>query len=249
LGGRRFNRCASLSGAATGPRFCRARGASCLWWRATPYLSKLVTINIGRRGFIRVVTGAAAGMASGPFLIRRAHAQSKQPLVILYGVPRATMDAQNHINTYDESPLGNMFENLVDMSNPIDPYKGWRPMLAVSWKRLNETTFQFRLRENVKFHNGEPFDAEAVKFSVDRLLGRVDKSFLPPTVAWHAYDTINRAEPVDRYTVNVITKVPDPIVLNRFNGFGCAWCRRSSTANTRPPTCRTTPTGPDPTAW
>ena len=130
------------------------------------------------------------------------------------------MDAQNHINTYDESPLGNMFENLVDMSNPIDPYKGWKPMLAVSWKRVNDTTFQFQLRENVKFHNGEPFDAEAVKFSIDRLLGRVDKSFLPPTVAWHAYDTINKAEPVDRYTVNVITKVPDPIVLNRFNGFG-----------------------------
>jgi hypothetical protein len=43
----------------------------------------------------------------------------------------------------------------------------------------------------------------------------VDKSFLPPTVAWHAYDTINKAEPVDRHTVNVITKVPDPIVLNR----------------------------------
>jgi peptide/nickel transport system substrate-binding protein len=187
---------------------------------STPYLSKLLTINIGRRSFIRVATGAAAGMASGPFLVRRARAQSKQPLVILYGVPRATMDPQNHINTYDESPLGNMFENLVDMSNPIDPDKGWRPMLAVSWKRLNETTYQFRLRENVKFHNGEPLDAEAVKFSVDRLLGRVDKNFLPPTVAWHAYDTVNRAEPVDRYTVNVLTKVPDPIILNRFNGFG-----------------------------
>jgi ABC-type transport system substrate-binding protein len=157
-----------------------------------PYLSRLQTINIGRRGFIRVATGAAAGAAVGPFLIRRASGQSKQPLVILYGVPRATMDAQNHINTYDESPLGNMFENLVDMSNPIDPYKGWKPMLAVSWKRVNDTTFQFKLRENVKFHNGEPFDAEAVKFSIDRLLGRVDKAFLPPTVAWHAYDTINK---------------------------------------------------------
>ena len=186
----------------------------------TAYLSKLLTINIGRRGFIRMATGAAAGMAMGPYFVRRASGQSKQPLVILYGVPRATMDAQNHINTYDESPLGNMFENLVDMSNPIDPYKGWKPMLAVSWKRVNDTTFQFKLRENVKFHNGEPFDAEAVKFSIDRLLGRVDKDFLPPTVAWHGYDTINKGEPVDRYTVNIITKGPDPIVLNRFNGFG-----------------------------
>ena len=61
------------------------------------YLSKLPTINISRRGFIRVATGAAAGMASGPFLIRRASGQQKQPLVILYGVPRATMDPQNHM--------------------------------------------------------------------------------------------------------------------------------------------------------
>ncbi len=181
---------------------------------------KLATINISRRGFIRVAAGAGIGLATGPFLRRSRAGASSQPLVIVYGVPRATMDPQNHINTYDESPLGNMFENLVDMSNPIDPYRGWKPMLALSWKRLNETTFQFKLRENVKFHNGEDFDAEAVKFSIDRLLGRLDKNFIPPTVAWHAYDTINRAEPVDRYTVNIITRVPDPIVLNRFNGFG-----------------------------
>jgi peptide/nickel transport system substrate-binding protein len=106
------------------------------------------------------------------------------------------------------------------MSNPIDPYKGWKPMLALSWKRLSDTSFQFKLRENVKFHNGEPFDAESVKFSIDRLLGRVDKSFLPPTVAWHGYATINKADPVDRHTVNILTRGPDPIVLNRFNGFG-----------------------------
>jgi ABC-type oligopeptide transport system substrate-binding subunit len=116
----------------------------------TAYLSKLLTINVGRRGFIRVATGTAAAMASWPLPVRRAGGQGKQPLVILYGVPRATMDPQNHINTYDESPLGNMFENLVDMSNPIDPYKGWRPMLAVSWKRLNETTYQFRLRRALR---------------------------------------------------------------------------------------------------
>ena len=184
-------------------------------------LRKLRTVNVSRRGFIRMVTRAAAAAAAGPFILRstRSAAQGK-PVVLVYGVPRATMDAQNHINTYDESPLGNMFENLVDMNQPIDPYKGWKPMLALSWKRLSATSFQFKLREGVKFHNGEPFDAESVKFSIDRLLGRVDKSFKPPTVAWHAYDTIDRAEPVDRYTVNIITKVPDPIVLNRFNGFG-----------------------------
>ncbi len=187
------------------------------------FLRKVMTVNVSRRGFIRVFTRAVIGAASGPFLFSRsraAGAPADRPLVIVYGVPRATMDPQNHINTYDESPLGNMFENLVVMSNPIDPYTGWQPMLALSWKRLNPTTFQLKLREGVKFHNGEDFNAETVKFVVDRLLGRVDPNLKPPTVAFHAYDTVDRAEPVDRYTVNIITKVPDPIVLNRFHGFG-----------------------------
>jgi len=187
------------------------------------FMQKVSTINISRRGFVRALTRAAVGAAAGPFMLsptKAAGAPGERPLVILYGVPRATMDPQNHINTYDESPLGNMFENLVVMSNPIDPYNGWQPMLALSWKRLNPTTFQFKLREGVKFHNGEEFNAETVKFAVDRLFARVDPNLKPPTVAFHAYDTLDRAEPVDRYTVNIITKVPDPIVLNRFHGFG-----------------------------
>jgi MarR-like DNA-binding transcriptional regulator SgrR of sgrS sRNA len=39
--------------------------------------------------------------------------------------------------------------------------------LAESWRVVNDTTWQFKLKRNVKFHNGEPFDAEAVKFSVE----------------------------------------------------------------------------------
>lgn len=187
------------------------------------FLRKALTVNISRRGFVRVVARAAAAAASGPFLLSRsraAGAPAEKPLVIVYGVPRATMDPQNHINTYDESPLGNMFENLIDMSNPVDPYTGWKPWLALSWKRLGPTTFQFKLREGVKFHNGEEFNAETVKFAVDRLLARVDPNFKPLTVISHFYDTLDRAVPVDRYTVNISTKSPDPIVLNRFNGFG-----------------------------
>ena len=188
---------------------------------ANSYLQKLRSVNVSRRGFIKVLTRGAVAAATGPFFVSRSgRAATAKPLVIVYGVPRATVDPQNHLNTYDESPLGNIFENLIDMSNPIDPYKGWRPMLALSWKRVNEKTFQFKLREGVKFHNGEDFNAETVKFSIDRLLARVDPNFKPFSVTWHAYDPIDRAEPVDRYTVNIITKTPDPIVLNRFNGFG-----------------------------
>ena len=46
------------------------------------------------------------------------------------------------------------------------------PGLATSWESLDkDTRIRFKLRQGVKFHNGEPFDANAVKFTFDRLLG------------------------------------------------------------------------------
>ena len=42
------------------------------------------------------------------------------------------------------------------------------PCLAVKWERRDETTFRFELRRGVRFHNGERFDAEAVRFSLER---------------------------------------------------------------------------------
>ncbi len=190
------------------------------------WLERMRTINISRRGFIRVAAKylAAGGAAAttGPFIIGCRSAAPTTPsggqkeLVIIYGVPRATMDPQNHINTYDESPLGNIFETLVEMDRTIRP-DGWKPKLAVSWRRIDERTVEFKLREGVRFHNGEPFDAEAVKFTIDRFKGRVDPNLKPPHLTY--YGILDRAEPVDRYTVRVITSKPDPIIINRMSGF------------------------------
>jgi peptide/nickel transport system substrate-binding protein len=51
-----------------------------------------------------------------------------------------------------------------------DPQLRLQPHLAESYNRLNDTTWQFKLRSNVKFHNGEPLDATAVKYSIERVL-------------------------------------------------------------------------------
>src|SRR6476646_4340535 len=60
--------------------------------------------------------------------------------------------------------LHNIFEPLVTTS----PDHEIEPCLAVKWERRNETTFRFELRRGVRFHNGERFDAEAVRFSLQR---------------------------------------------------------------------------------
>ena len=70
--------------------------------------------------------------------------------------------------------------------------------------------WEVKLRQGVKFHNGEPFDATAVKFSFERI-NRAD--FKSPQKGWFA--TIEAVEIVDPYTVRFHTKVPDPAMPAR----------------------------------
>ena len=48
--------------------------------------------------------------------------------------------------------------------------------LAESWKALDDVTWQLRLRRGVVFHDGEPFNAEAVRFTFERVLDPSQKS-------------------------------------------------------------------------
>src|SRR5260370_10131188 len=79
------------------------------------------------------------------------------------------------------------------------------PALATSHKLVSEKVWEVKLRQGVKFHNGESFDANAVKFSLERIY-RAD--FKSPQKGW--FSTIERVEIVDPYTVRFHTKVPDP---------------------------------------
>lgn len=75
------------------------------------------------------------------------------------------------------------------------------PALAESWRSVNNTTWEFKLRRGVKFHNGEDFNAAAVKFSIERVLNADNKS------PWRGRIVdIDRVEVVDDYTVTIVTK-------------------------------------------
>jgi peptide/nickel transport system substrate-binding protein len=78
------------------------------------------------------------------------------------------------------------------------------PELAESWEWMDEVTLRWHLREGVTFHNGEPFNAEAVKFSLERILN--EETGAP----WRAslVNWLDRVEVVDEYTVDVISKFP-----------------------------------------
>ncbi len=135
--------------------------------------------------------------------------QSK--IVLAYGIAPETMDPQMHMNTLTESVLRNIFETLVVRGADM---KTLEPGLAESWQFLNDTTLQFKLRKGVKFHNGEVFNAEAVKFTIDRAWNPDQKAPLRSLVA-----PIKEVKIVDDYTVNVTTEKPDPLLVGRFAGY------------------------------
>lgn len=73
-----------------------------------------------------------------------------------------------------------------------------QPMLATSWSQLNPTTVQFRLRPNVRFHNNEAFDSQAVVASVNRMLTLGRPAGLHPELPLRGHHRRPGRRPPDR---------------------------------------------------
>ena len=133
-------------------------------------------------------------------------AAPKDTVVIAQGVDATTLDPHMHQETPTYNVCMNIYDGLVRRNTKEEIV----PNLAVSWKILNDTTWQFKLREGVKFHNGEEFDANAVKFSIERVIN--PKTHSPQISDLSAIDHV---DVIDKYTVNIVTKKPYPILLAR----------------------------------
>ena len=101
-------------------------------------------------------------------------------------------------NTMKGNLYGRLLHRKADLS--------LEPDLATKWEKLDATTWRFSLRQGVKFHNGNDFNADDVLFSHKRQTQESsDMSF--------ALATIEEIRKVDDYTIDIITKGPDPILL------------------------------------
>jgi len=105
----------------------------------------------------------------------------------------------------DEVVYGNVFEGLVH----IGRNGGVEPRLAESWEISPDgRIYVFHLRSGVRFHDGEPFDASVVKFTLDR--ARAADS---ANAQKASFEVIDHVEVVDPQTVRLVLKAPDTRLL------------------------------------
>ena len=123
-----------------------------------------------------------------------------------------TMDPHKQGDMVSMNVLINIFDTLTARGSD----DRLRPGLATEWKATSPTTWRFRLRRGVTFHNGEACDARAVKSSIERVLDPATKS---PIVELRY---VREVSVVDRYTVEVHTEIHDPILPEKLSLFGGA---------------------------
>src|SRR5262249_48987081 len=139
-----------------------------------------------------------------------AHAQSRKPtLTIALPSPPETFDPHQFRSVLSGSVVNLMGEGLM-VRDPVS--MEIKPLLAESWRNVNPTTWEIKLRRGVKFSNGEDFTGESVKFTIERAitskLNTLAKLTWPPSFG-------QEVTVVDPYTVRITTKIPDPLVPAR----------------------------------
>ncbi len=156
-------------------------------------------------------TGAAAAPTTAP--AAKPAASFKTPIVT-QGVDPETLDPHYGESGISANVFGNCFDTLVHYDRKMNIV----PVLAESYQTLDDkVTWRFKLRQNVKFQNGEPFNADAVKFTVERTMN-ADLRAKGLNDPFPSRSGIVKVNVVDPYTVDMVLKEPN-IVLPVFLTF------------------------------
>ncbi len=131
---------------------------------------------------------------------------SAQELKIGLSSNPAAVDPHFFNNDAISALCSHIYEPLIG----IDAEGKLLPTLAVSWRAVNDTTWEFKLRQGVKFHDGSDFTAEDVVFSLDRpaTIQNSPSSFTTYTKA------IVAKKIIDPLTIQLTTATPAPLLPN-----------------------------------
>jgi peptide/nickel transport system substrate-binding protein len=154
------------------------------------------------------------GLGESPLAQRRPPAikaqpklETRQKLIVAQETGPLTMDAHHVVDPATASIIEHMVEPLLELT----PKGEIAPKLAEKWEvSADATEFTLRLKKGIKFHDGQPFNAEAVKANFDRRL-----DFNAATKLYFLVAQIASVTVVNEHTVKIKTKVPfAPLLSN-----------------------------------
>jgi peptide/nickel transport system substrate-binding protein len=164
---------------------------------------------ITRRGFLAGAAGLLGSAAAAEALLARvagAQTTAKPTLVVGQSADVSKLDPHLSTTVNDIAITFNLYDNLLTRRRDGKLYAS----LASEWKLVNPTTWQFKLRQGVKFHNGDPLTSADVKFSFERSYDPNAK-----VITKSILNVIERIETPDPHTVVIVTKKPDPLLAAR----------------------------------
>ncbi len=135
----------------------------------------------------------------------------KTELVVGQAADVSTLDPQLSTVANDIFVTFNLFDNLIFRDRDLN----LQPMLATEWTQVDDLTWEFTLREGVTFHNGEPFGADDVEFTIERTYDPAAETRVATV-----FTTVEDVIPVDDLTVQFKTKAPDPLLPGRLAFYG-----------------------------
>jgi peptide/nickel transport system substrate-binding protein len=151
-----------------------------------------------RQGLFAMTLASALALAMSP--------ASSQTLRYANQGELKSLDPYTLNETTTHAHLGHVYEGLVERDKNLKII----PALAEKWETPEPTRWRFYLRKGVKFHNGDPFTADDVVFSADRV--RATGSDLVTRIP---ADT--KVVKVDDYTVDFVLTSPNPILISQWD--------------------------------
>ena len=160
---------------------------------------------IHRRNFLKRSVFLGISAAWGGALVKASYAASKERLTILSSISLDTLHPYAHSSSPQYGIWNNMLEPLVEVNYAKRDYSG---VLAQSWE-FQGKKWIFKLRKNVRFHDGAPFTAQDVIYSINRI--KNDKQSLQRD----NFRDLAEMQALDDHTVAFITEAPSAVFLDR----------------------------------
>lgn len=158
---------------------------------------------LDRRSFLKTgLVGLLAAKTAPAFAATAA--RTSRSITVAWGVDARSLDPAFSDARVEQNVNIHIYDSLVT----IGPQGQIIPCLAESWTNPQPNIWRFNLRKGVKFHNGEPFTAENVKFTIERLSDPNVKGTIAPF--FRAFDRVEILNPT---TVAIVLKAPTPLFL------------------------------------